>query len=75
MPTSPRSKTVLFQIDFGEIVTCYKGPMWASAPTDPFFDTLNALRRYDALHHRRLEGKPPYNNWYVKRKFVRLSTV
>ena len=44
MPTSPRSKTALFQIDFGEIVTFYKGPMWASAPTDPFFDTLSPLK-------------------------------
>ena len=43
MPTSPRSKTVLFQIDFGEIVTFYKGPMWASAPTDTFFDNLSAV--------------------------------
>ena len=41
MPTSPHSNPLQFQIYFGEIVTFYKGPMWASAPTDTFFDTLS----------------------------------
>ena len=40
MPTSPRRKCTESTTHFGKFVTFYIGPMWASAPTTTFYDSL-----------------------------------
>ena len=42
-------KVLVISENFGKIVTFYNGPMWASAPTDTFFDNLSGAAK---LLHR-----------------------